>query len=467
MDLFEIEDMLWEVMRRLLYIDRKNFSFVNKSINAYYMRKRVGTVYRHGIPIYLGKDELIDQMLNSSTRINALIAPPSYGKTIVGLVLALSLAKRDNKLVYIIVPAKCVSMWDDAIKKLCPTNYLIDDPFNSLIINTYDKHAYYWDKKNLSINNRIIITSHIKFMNIIKKHYRNTPQIPINVNVVIDEAHMGGIISNVVSDVKKNTCFLLSATKICFPYNLKKKQTTIFRVARKEIKNNIPKYKLISSSKSLKTILPNYFSKNKKIVLFTHDMDLLVNKSKKIFSRWEKNERPLILRYRGSPEELHYFHDSDNKVLFVVTYTKADVGLSIKAEGAILHDAFLLDSRRIHQAVSRILRITNNTPSVKISLMYKKKSNENPLFIKIRLAAVWIKMKHEVTLSKTHYSSNAIKKGMRVIKEYGIDINNLSHIEVIYYCGPQVRLLATLYEKAGLLEEERHSKVLTLYRKKK
>jgi hypothetical protein len=84
MKLFAVTDMTWEVMRRLQFGDRYNFGRVNKFIHDFYMQRRMGLDSVAGISVYLGKKELMEEMM-SGQRIVSLTAPSSYGKTIVGL----------------------------------------------------------------------------------------------------------------------------------------------------------------------------------------------------------------------------------------------------------------------------------------------------------------------------------------------------------------------------------------------
>jgi hypothetical protein len=445
-----VDDVIWEIMRHLSYRDLKNFSLVRKRIRTIYTtRSAFETVGK--ITLYMGKKVVIDQMINSSKQISILNAPPSYGKTLVGIFLALRSyienpivgvqVKSNSERFVILVPTKTLKMWIDEIKNHLPHAIDIKSPRNSIIViddKKYPIHSDYLSSMSpgtLSERNKVIIHCHYRAY---RKWWPGSNSIYSNdMNVIIDEAHTGHVTYNTIAQGIQGRIFLLSATKFNLPYYINRDDVHHINIPREEIKHNLPPLSIHCSTKDFKQILLRNIEKRDKIVIFDHRTSI-ISQVKEIIA--ELPNPPKVFKFVSSMKYLNDFHRYPGKAILVTAYSKADVGISIKAEASILCNALDLGVQRIYQVISRIIRINNLNKNVFCTLLVAGDEN----LARIKLAMVLTKIIHNIQLPNRIllYRHKKIPK-------------DLQGIPLLHYIYPKSKLLRPVYIAQGLIKSKK------------
>jgi hypothetical protein len=183
---FDIVDIIVEISSHLSYSERKNLCFVNKICSIAYIERRLanGTVF--GVDLFMDKEIVLKDILTSSKRIVSIVAPPSYGKTLLQLLIVFTKYKynigddviNDEERFLLVIPVTCVNTYLDELNKHWPNSFNRKNPGVSPVLldsNCCKSHREYIDNGGYSVKNKLIIRTSALYQHRIVRRLRQAP----------------------------------------------------------------------------------------------------------------------------------------------------------------------------------------------------------------------------------------------------------------------------------------------------
>lgn len=424
-----ISDIIWEILRHLNFKDRVNAAGVNSIFYNVYNTRNLLPVHINGIDIVLEKELVLKEMLESPERVCVLNAPPSYGKTIIGMLLAFNGYNigdniNTNERVVIMMPPKAIRHWAEQFIKFWPNSIIKKDTINSpvVIIN-----AGSYDFSAVSDKNKVFIVSLGLYATIRFNDYFN------DFTVIIDEYHTNRRCMNrLYMNTRVKKIYALSATNI-IPL---RGDPIMLSLNRIDINHQI-----LHDVTPVGNITPLWGERYNELknALNKHDKLLILYTSTEYDWQDPRLSNIKVYKFKKALSKIHSFHKHNGKCILVAQYKDADTSISINADAAILLDTSDISYARFHQSISRIIRITNNKDIVNIYChLHDIQDYSN-------LAVMYCKLKYGILLVKSDINKRA-RESM-----YRIDYKHLSLIQLLFYLMPKSRKLKNIYIKEGFL----------------
>lgn len=450
---FEIYDLIGIISSFLDFRDRKPLVLVNKSCATAYKVRHLGNKRVVGIELYMDKDKILDEICKNDSAFISVMAPPSYGKTLLILLIALTKYKYtpgedvtdSYERFIIVVPKRCMSTFRDEIKRYMPTMFNPDPVQSPTLINhrLCARHWKYAGVQPFGPKTKIILCTPREYRSVLIIH----PTEMAKMSLIADEAHSTQA-CELADLVNCRQIYAFSATDHSYSSrnNIREHQIT---VSADTVLDNVPQCNIMYNTTDLQGAIVSAVNKYQKIVIFKRDAKACAA----LTPSWL--ETPVkIFRFISSLKSIEKFREHKGQAIMFTEYSAAKVGVNFCGDAVILTDSENMSSIQVHQIISRLLRITNKAQNVDVLMLYPKQSC---YFAKFKVAMVNIKRTHDFfTLPNVKAEKVVQSKVINfVLKKLTLKLEDVDDVHYLMYMFPLSRKVVKLCDDAGIAAAER------------
>jgi len=493
--LFEFSDLVHEINLHCDLHDRLHLAMINRSTWASRLFHGDHTGKHGKLQLSIEQQEVLHQLDISPKPYLILEGAASFGKTIITLLKFLGGRKPLEPViasdrVLLVVPPRLVERWLEELTLHFPT-FFDNDPMKSSVLiqaecckkhhkllQTYQPHlplANHW---------RMMITTPTR----VSQEYW-LDRIPEFGWLVADEAQkifnydIAQCYLDILIDGRSQNQYqwrraplippiprvlLLSANRINFDLGtdlsnfMNDDNTEVIVRSTEVVAAKLPDYEYhYLDSNTISSTLKTLFKSHSKIALFLHGIAEYED-----YLKLEKKVTGLVIhQYKNALDPITAFNQAEGRHLLLVTYRNSSVGHNILAQAAVFDRPEHGSVANFHQALARLLRITNNTKKVELHL---KCSDKILLHYKICANELKRKLSLDVTSSVTLFRVNKghVKK---LLDELELDYEQLEPLEFIWLCGPNVLgpkgKLRELFKQEGYDNDYCKDDIIAFYKK--
>ena len=455
---FSIDEIIHEIIRWLDGKDRFYLSIANKQCRRSYLFFKDIQGRFGDLQLSLEQIEALSKIQKAPHEKLVLIAPPSFGKTVIGLGYIFDgfnpkLPVSSVDRVLLTCPNTCIRIWLAHIIELFP-QFFDKDPLKShVLIDDICKkrHADYLTTavQNGAISDKVKLVicssnrSLWRYNGSAWQIRRAAPQHQYTPGsffgtVVADEVHLsdpGSLTYGGLAQGRIQKLLGLTATNNARTLG---EGYHKIEVSHKVIENVIPSYKYHCRKNTLDGSIKEAIArKHNRIVIFQNYG--ISAKAVKVIG--ERYDIPCY-RFVQGLNPIEKFHTASRALLFC-DYKSASVGHSLKGDAGIFFDLESIPPTALHQAMSRLLRITNKIDEVSYYI-----NVQNELIVKLLLGLVELKRQDNFQLT-----GSEIRKAMNfprypeIIKLLGLNQETITAIELLWICFPRSRKLKRWFDQ--------------------
>jgi len=433
----DVMDIIGEIMTHLSRKDLYNFSIVNNLTHRAYethLRLRFSTYRKgHKFKLHIRQMIALTFLENHTERDVTISAPPSFGKTLVGLYRAFSLVEKVEGYVLISVPSKTLTTWVKEVNSFFPKFYKKQNAQEStfLIYNstTHKNHTkYIRDSLQTGIKGKIIVCTLMNRMFRILSHRSKY--------MIVDEAQVGSWYHRTALPHNHPILSLTADTSYKHPRKNGMKVSFPFTT---KFTSELPTvgYKCdILSWEDCKHDMKTVVLANNKTVLFTSSSAQFKPKTQehKELSVWCKAKNIKLFRFVNAISSIERFKKHTGKGLLLANIRTATEGVNMIGDAMIVLDPLHVKTSRLFQCTSRLIRTTNPYKEIHCSFMESIKDDFKP-YIHLSMH-VKVKMLEERAYINRFREVNIHMLGWRlqILKQKGYELKELS-ITDIYILG--------------------------------
>jgi len=499
-ELFELSDLVHEINLHCDLHDRLHLAMINRSTWASRIFHGDHTGKLAKLQLSIEQQEVVQKMTVTEKPYIILEGVASFGKTIITLLHFLGERKPMEPVavddrVLLVVPPRLVERWLEELTLHFPT-FFDSDPMKSSVLIQAEcckKHhkllQTYASTQPLADHWRMVITTPARAS-------CWTARSSEFGWLAVDEAqkmkvHGGYGLAYDFLDTSKHgfahfcrkyhnihqstipRALLLTANRINFGVGtnlhnfMNEKNVELIVRSTEVIAAKLPDYQYhyLGAITSIEATLVALFKSHSKIALFLHAISDYY-----LYSDLKKQVKGLVIhQYQKEIDPITAFntYEGEEKQLLLVTYRNASVGHNILAPIAVFDRPELGSVDNFHQALARLLRITNNNHTVELHLKCSDK-----LLLHYKMCANELKRKAAIDVA----SSSALHRVcdgqvQKLLNHYQIDYEKLEPLEFIWLCGPNAvgtkNKLKELFKQEGYDKDPRKDDIIAFYKKHK
>lgn len=387
MEALEITDLVGEIMSHLDIKSIFSFSLANKLINSTlvgHIRRSFPTRNKgHPFQFHFRQMLALSLLNDNKMGITNICAPPSFGKTLIGLWRALGMIEENDNYCLILVPSKAVTTWLKEVNLFFPGKYERHNPEKSTFL-VYDTSSH---KKHVAYIRGHIATPNGLKGKVILSAMRNALVSTLTFtssSLIVDEAQVGKWSGSCSIEVFKRPLILLTAENdYSFPHGDVRKYTFPFSTA---MENELPtvkyEYDFIDPNSWMEPT-KRIILANKKTVVFLANDKQMSHKSPlyAMFKQWCVDNEIKSYRFVKSTKAIDLFAKATNRSVLIANVWTATEGINMVGDAMVLFNPLCINPRRLFQCASRLVRTSNPYKKVSCMMMETSKQDQRNLTV--------------------------------------------------------------------------------------
>lgn len=364
----------------------------NKAVSTYLTSKVL--TYKIGLDFSLYRRQSIALIaIKNYQGAMILHAPPSFGKTLVGLYRAVELANTSEHYVLIVVSPKTLTTWIGQIKTFFPKKYNRQNPDKSqfLVYNptSHKKHALYlrpwmesnrlgWhsdtedeDEEEMILEKRVILCS---MHNTLLRTLSDKAS-----HLIVDEPQIGkwysrcSINGGMLSHSTSTVLFLTAEMNYKWG-KWNKKVTRSINFGFGSFSDSIPEVKyshnIIRYQERMDNIGDMVLNHEKTVLFFPSDTYIHKNSDNyKLITEWCVKNDVKVYKLVKSLKPIELFQKWTKKAILLVNTRTATEGVNMIGDAVVIMNPLNINPSRLFQSISRLVRVSNPYKTVSCLLL--------------------------------------------------------------------------------------------------
>ena len=445
---FEIPDMIHDIMG---YLDPKalyRFAFSNKLVYntlMTHLRFRY-TIHDKGYKFRFHNRQLTALSLIDDTKSSAVIidAPPSFGKTMIGLYRALTLCVKSATFVLIMVPSKTLSTWIKEVSTYFPLEYERRAPEKSTVLvyesSSHKEHTKYIQNE---LNNSSPLLNRVVLSTMLNRRLNSL--LSASEHLIVDEPQVGAWEKRYGTKPTKGTILALTAER---DYKFSFRSSRRFPFSFSSLGDNeLPVVDYTYAFSDLNAwidVAKQEILANNKTVIFLAYEGQLKNKTEDwaVFKKWCSDNDRKLLRFVKSTQPIEQLKKHKEKCVMIANSRTATEGINMIGDSMVVVNPLCVRNTRLFQCVSRLVRTNNPYKKVKCCLIETQKLDCRPeMDFRTRLITRSFTEKRHISIAD-NIDPYIYSHRRTELEKMGINTNKLN-LSDIY-------ILGTMKDVAGL-----------------